>query len=113
MSIQYSAGGPGLAGVARPGIRPLAIHGYPSQTVHPRRPILSLVPAHPKRYCGGGKLHFITASCYRRQAFLGTAVRRDLFLRVLEQMRRRYGEPGLLKINDTDILRMRVCGRTA
>jgi putative transposase len=44
----------------------------------------------PRRYYGAGDLHFITCSCYRRQALLGTALRRDLFLRVLEQVRRRY-----------------------
>ncbi|HKM47308.1 MAG TPA: transposase [Terriglobales bacterium] len=43
-----------------------------------------------KRYYGAGHLHFITCSCYRRQPLLGTARRRDLFLAVLEQMRRRY-----------------------
>jgi len=45
---------------------------------------------HPPRYYGNGDLHFITCSCYRRQPLLGTARRRDLFLRVLEQVRRRY-----------------------
>src|SRR5271166_1131822 len=34
--------------------------------------------------------HFITCSCYRRQPLLGTPRRRDLFLTVLEQVRRRY-----------------------
>ncbi|MBI3485160.1 MAG: transposase [Acidobacteria bacterium] len=43
-----------------------------------------------QRYYGAGDLHFITCSCYRRQALLGTARRRDLFLTVLEQVRRRY-----------------------
>jgi putative transposase len=43
-----------------------------------------------KRYYGAGNLHFITCSCYRRQPWLGTAHRRDLFLTVLEQVRRRY-----------------------
>ena len=42
------------------------------------------------RYYGAGDLHFITCSCYRRKPFLGTAQRRDLFLTVLEQVRRRY-----------------------
>ena len=37
-----------------------------------------------------GHLHFITSSCYRRRAYLGTPRRRDLFLEVLEQVRRRY-----------------------
>jgi REP-associated tyrosine transposase len=44
----------------------------------------------PKRYYGAGDLHFITCSCYRRQPLLGTPRRRDLFLTVLEQVRRRY-----------------------
>jgi putative transposase len=43
-----------------------------------------------KRYYGAGDLHFITCSCYRRQPLLSTARSRDLFLTVLERMRRRY-----------------------
>jgi len=42
------------------------------------------------RYYGAQDLHFITGSCYRRQPQLGTAKRRDLFLRILEQTRRKY-----------------------
>ncbi len=45
---------------------------------------------HPIRYYGTGDLHFITCSCYRREPWLGTARRRDLFLTILEQVRRRY-----------------------
>src|SRR5208283_2199992 len=44
----------------------------------------------PERFYGAGDLHFITCSCYRRQPLLGTTRRRDLFLTVLEQVRRRY-----------------------
>jgi putative transposase len=44
-----------------------------------------------QRYYGGGDLHFITCSCYRRLPLLGRARRRDLFLRVLEEVRERYG----------------------
>src|SRR5208337_4205252 len=43
-----------------------------------------------RRYYGAGDLHFITCSCYQRQPLLGTPRRRDLFLTVLEQVRRRY-----------------------
>ncbi len=43
-----------------------------------------------KRFYGSGDLHFITCSCFRRQPFLGTPTRRDLFLTVLEQVRKRY-----------------------
>ena len=48
------------------------------------------MPTHPTRYYGTGELHFITCSCYQRQPWLRTAQRRDLFLKVLEQVRRRY-----------------------
>jgi putative transposase len=44
-----------------------------------------------KRFYGSGDLHFITSSCYRRQAFLASERRRDLFLVVLEEVRQRYG----------------------
>jgi len=42
------------------------------------------------RYYGTGHLHFITGSCYRRRPQLHTARRRDLFLQILEQTRRKY-----------------------
>jgi putative transposase len=42
------------------------------------------------RYYGAGYLHFITTSCYQRRALLGSRKNRDLFLKVLEQVRRRY-----------------------
>jgi putative transposase len=42
------------------------------------------------RCYGCGYLHFITFSCYRRWALLDTAARRDLFLSILEQVRRSY-----------------------
>ncbi len=48
------------------------------------------MPRGLKRYYGTGGLHFITCSCYRRQAMLGSPARRDLFLTVLESMRQRY-----------------------
>ena len=37
-----------------------------------------------------GNWHFITCSCYRRLPFLGSARRRDLFLKILEETRRKY-----------------------
>ncbi len=43
-----------------------------------------------ERWHGGHNLHFITFSCYRRQALLSNAHRRELFLKVLEDVRRRY-----------------------
>jgi putative transposase len=39
---------------------------------------------------GAGDRHYITCSCYRRQAFLGSARRRDLFLTILEEIRLKY-----------------------
>ncbi len=42
-----------------------------------------------QRCYGAGDLHFITCSCYGRRPGLGTASRRDLFLTVLERVRRR------------------------
>jgi putative transposase len=49
------------------------------------------VPNKLHRYYGAGYLHFITTSCYQRSPLLGTAQNRDLFLEVLERVRRRYG----------------------
>jgi len=49
------------------------------------------MPKRLQRYYGAGYLHFITSSCYRRRALLGTPARRTLFLKTLEQVRRRYG----------------------
>jgi putative transposase len=46
---------------------------------------------HPTRYYGNHDLHFINnCSCYRRQPWLGSPRRRDLFLTVLEEVRQRY-----------------------
>jgi hypothetical protein len=50
-------------------------------------------PAHMpwglERWHGGHDLHFITFSCYDSQPLLATAQHRDLFLEVLERVRRR------------------------
>jgi putative transposase len=42
-----------------------------------------------RRY-GQYHLHFITCSCYRRRPLLGTARKRDLFLKILDRVRARY-----------------------
>ena len=42
------------------------------------------------RCYGAGYLHFITTSCYRRPPLLGKPQNRDLLLKVLELVRRRY-----------------------
>ncbi|HTA23803.1 MAG TPA: transposase [Terriglobales bacterium] len=49
------------------------------------------MPGQLKRYYGNDHLHFINCSCYHRQPWLGSEKRRDLFLTVFEQVRRRYG----------------------
>jgi putative transposase len=48
------------------------------------------VPLGLKRHHGGLDLHFITFSRYQRLTFLASAHARDAFLRVLEEVRRRY-----------------------
>ncbi len=49
------------------------------------------MPTRLHRFYGSGHFHFITTSCYHRQPLLARPRRRDLFLRILEQVRRRYG----------------------
>ena len=48
------------------------------------------MPTNLHRYYGAGYLHFITTSCYRRRALLGSPQNRDLFLEIMERVRRRY-----------------------
>jgi REP element-mobilizing transposase RayT len=48
------------------------------------------MPWNLTRYYGNGDLHFITCSCYRRQPLLGSAPRRNLFLKVLEEVQQRH-----------------------
>jgi putative transposase len=48
------------------------------------------MPNRLHRYYGAGYLHFITTSCYQRRPLLGSRQNRDLFLEVMEQVRRRY-----------------------
>ena len=44
-----------------------------------------------QRYYGRGDLHFITFGCYRRRPYLGTARARNRFVKILGQVRLRYG----------------------
>ena len=46
-----------------------------------------------RRYYGTHDLHFIPGSCYRRQPELGSTWRRDLFLKILEEARRKFRRP--------------------
>ncbi len=48
------------------------------------------MPRRLHRYYGSGYAHFITSSCYHQRPLLGTAVRRNLFVKILEEVRLRY-----------------------
>jgi putative transposase len=49
-----------------------------------------LMPQGLHRFYGGNDLHFLTFSCYRRQPLFTDDGRKDLFLQILERVRRRY-----------------------
>jgi len=49
------------------------------------------MPKGLKRYYGQGQLHFVTFSCYRRLALLGTARARNLLVEELSRVRQEYG----------------------
>jgi putative transposase len=49
------------------------------------------MPKNLKRYYGKSDLHFITFSCYRRFALLGSARARNVFIRALKEVRKKYG----------------------
>jgi REP element-mobilizing transposase RayT len=48
------------------------------------------MPKGLRRFHNTGQRHFITCSCYRRQPFLGSARRRDYFLKIFEEVRQKY-----------------------
>jgi REP element-mobilizing transposase RayT len=48
------------------------------------------MPKGLRRIYGGGDFHFITCSCYRRLALLKSARRRNIFLEILEQVRKKF-----------------------
>jgi REP-associated tyrosine transposase len=48
------------------------------------------MPTGLRRYYGAGDLHFITCSCYHREPWLDSAERRDLFLNILEEVRKEH-----------------------
>jgi putative transposase len=49
-----------------------------------------LVPIKLKRYYGRNDLHFVTFSCYGRRPLLDTAFARNVFVKVLDAIRKRY-----------------------
>jgi putative transposase len=48
------------------------------------------MPKNLKRYYGSGDFHFVTFSCDQQQPLLNSPECKDLFLNVLEQVRKRY-----------------------
>jgi len=48
------------------------------------------MPKGLRRYYGSGDLHFITCSCCQRKPWLHTDERRDLFLNILEEVRKEH-----------------------
>jgi putative transposase len=48
------------------------------------------MPKNLKRYYGQKHLHFLTWSCYRRRARLGSGRARNLFVKILDEVRQRY-----------------------
>ena len=49
------------------------------------------MPKRLKRLTGQGDLHFITFCCYQRRALLGTVRARNAAVRILREVRARYG----------------------
>ena len=44
-----------------------------------------------KRFYGRNDLHFVTFSCYRRRPYLGTIRARNCFVKILDEVRGRFG----------------------
>ena len=57
----------------------------------PWGPFVFQMPKNLKRYYGKGDLHFITFSCFRRFALLGTVRARNVFVQALGEVRKKYG----------------------
>ncbi len=49
------------------------------------------MPKNLKRWVGRGDLHFITFTCYQRRQFLGNVRARNLAVKLLGEVRARYG----------------------
>ena len=49
------------------------------------------MPKNLKRITGCGDLHFITFCCYQRRPLMGTVRARNLAVKILEEVRARYG----------------------
>src|SRR5205807_10406308 len=72
-----------------PGIDTI-VNVHASQTYPVYVLILYLMPQTLHRFYGGRDFHFLAFGCYRRQPLFNSATRCDLFLQILERVRRRY-----------------------
>jgi putative transposase len=73
------------------GAPPLVFRGGAEGKISSRTdPALTEMTRKLVRYYGLGDLHFLTFSCYCRKPLLGSAESRDLFLNVLERIRKRH-----------------------
>ena len=54
-------------------------------------PLFAFMPKRLKRLTGRGDLHFITFCCYQRRPLLGTVRARNLAVKILGEVRGRYG----------------------
>jgi putative transposase len=91
-SVMNPRGCPGSRVFSRPG-NPSQRHRatVPSVTARHKHSFYArYMPRGLERWHGGRNLHFITFSCYCRRPLLESELRRDLFLKVLEEVRRRY-----------------------
>jgi REP element-mobilizing transposase RayT len=83
-------GAPCLAGFARHGTTD---REFPCSLVTDNSLRFEYCPQMPQAlhpFYGGRDLHFLTFSCYKRLPFFNNAFRCDLFLKILERVRRRY-----------------------
>ena len=83
MGLAHDTIGPLHCGVCFAGAPPHGVGGWGLW--------LRTMPKGLKRIYGFGHLHFITFSCYRRLPLLRSARARNIFVRVLREVRDRYG----------------------
>jgi hypothetical protein len=74
-----------------PSLRFLQGAGAVDRHIFPAELGLTSLHAHgSEALLGAGDLHFIRCSCYQRKPWLDTDERRDLFLRILEEVRKEH-----------------------
>jgi len=68
--------------VPHPSVLRVRILTFPAPMPVTRNPLV--------RFYGRHDLHFVTFSCYRRRPYLGTVAARNLFVRILDEVRLRH-----------------------